>query len=253
MHASEIAFLRGDLGLAVASARRAVAHIEANGTGVPDVWPWFVLARLHWWIGDGEGAARIYLELPQSSAWHAAALPAVRFLSVAWKLPRDADAAAAVLELDDASDGVAVPQITIDHFCAQALHRLGRNAESLAILDLARNCNVADGFVVRAEELAALRLDVLRTLGADTLSVVVALSEPMLQMAPPLLALRLHRSLAAALRAADEGSRAEAHERAAHLIADRLGESLDDEPELRASFAALYGEPGRLRKSPEVW
>ncbi len=241
LHRCEIAFLRGELGAAVAAARRSIEAIESNRTPVPDVWPWFVLARLFWWIGDSAGAARLYHDLPQSPAWHPAAMPAVSFLSVAWLLPVAAEAATAVLAPTTAIDGVSVRPATLEHFKALALHRLGRHREALEILEPASATGTGDTLVNPEEERVALRLDVRAALGLDNAATVEA-ADGLMRSAAPLLGLRLGRSVASALRAAGETSRSDARDALDAALCRRLLTSLEDEPELRASLAARYGD-----------
>ena len=222
---SEVAAQRGELGRAVAAARKALALIEANGGGLPDFWPWFVLSRLLWWIGDRDAAVRVYRELPQSPAWLATAAPAVRFFCAAWALPDDAVAAATLLEPIEAASGVLVAEVPIAFFRALALHRLGRDGEALALLEPAAGPAIRTGFVVRTENRVALRIDVRVALGVET-SAAIADAEALLPVAAPLLALRLRRSVAAALDSEGEAARAAEHRSAAEALAASLSDSL---------------------------
>jgi hypothetical protein len=75
--------LRGDLALALREMRSAIAFFEANRGGLPDFWPWFVLSHLLWQIGDREAAASVYEELPRSPRLARRGAAAVRFFSAA--------------------------------------------------------------------------------------------------------------------------------------------------------------------------
>jgi hypothetical protein len=68
----------------------------------------------------------------------------------------------------------------------------------------------------------------------------LAEAESLLARAPPLPALRLRRSMAAALRQCGATRRATEQEAEMSLLAIRLDQSLADEPELQARFRAEH-------------
>jgi DNA-binding SARP family transcriptional activator len=248
---SEVAALRGDLALALGAARSAIVFFEANRGGLPDFWPWFVLSRLLWRIGDREAAARVYEELPRSPAWRAAGAAAVRFFAAAWRLPHDTASAALLVEPVEPNSAVLLTQEIIDQFRALAMHALGRDADALALLEAGDRGTRKPSFVTRGEDRIALLLDVHVALGLDATQ-VLAEAQSLLPAAAPLLALRLHRSIAAAWQAAGASDRAAQHEGEARLLAARLEQSLAEEPDLRARFHAehLAGAATRRARSP---
>jgi DNA-binding SARP family transcriptional activator/predicted ATPase len=235
----EVAAQRGELGEAVAAARRAVALIEANGGGLPDFWPWFILARLLWWIGDRAGAVAVYRGLPESPAWLETAAPAVRFYTAAWALPDAADAALDVLANIEPASGVLVQAEVIAFFHALALHAAGRDDEALALLEPAHAGPVKLDFAVRAEDRLALRLQVRAALRLDT-SAACAAARAALPVAAPLLQWRLHAALAVAFDAAGDTSAAQRQRADAAALAGRLAVSLADARALQERFVATH-------------
>jgi len=245
---SEVAALRGDLGLALRAVRRAIVFFEANRGGLPDFWPWFVLSRLLWQIGDHEAAARVYEELPRSPAWRPAGAVAVRFFAAAWRLPRDPASAALLVEPVEHSSDVLVTPGNIDFFRPLAMHALGRDAEALALLEAMNSRVRKPSFLIRIEDRIALLLDVRVALGLDAAQ-ALAEAEALLPAEAPLPALRLHCSIAAALQATGAKGDAAKHDAEARLLVARLDESLAGEPDLRSRFRAEY-LPRMPREAP---
>ncbi len=235
----EVAAHRGELGAAVAAARQAVALLEANGGGLPDFWPWFILSRLLWRIGDRAAAAAVYRGLPASPAWLPTAAPAVRFFALGWTLPDAPAEALAQLEATEAAPGVLVDPMLIDLFRARALYTLGRHAEALALMEPQDPARAALTFTVGPDDRLALRLQARAALGEDTAAVVAA-AEALLPVIAPLAALELHAGLAAAYAARADAAGAARHRAAQRALARRLAASLAGEAALQRCFAAVH-------------
>lgn len=235
---SELAEHRGDLGAALQAARRAVALIEANGGGLPDFWPWFILGRLLWSMGDRDGAAQVYLGLPQSPAWLPTAGVAVRFFPAAWRLPAEADAALALFDEIEPAAGVLVDALVRDFFRGVALHQLGRDREALPLLEPA--VAPRHSFVLRRADKLVMRLRVRAALGLPT-AAVVDQALALLPTLAPLAALALRRALAFVFEAGGDAAAAAAQRAAVRAAVPALAASLAGEPALRACFEAEFG------------
>ena len=96
--------------------------------------------------------------------------------------------------------------------------------------------------MTRIEDRIALLIDVRAALGLDVTQALDE-AESILGRAPPLAALRLRRSMAAALRGRGDTQRAAEQDAEASPLAIRLDQRLADEPEVQARFRAEFLPP----------
>lgn len=240
---AELFAAKGDLGVALRAAREAVRLIDENRGGVPDFFPWYVLARLLWWCGDRDAATAVYRDLPKSPAYLPTGAPAVAFFSMVYRLPEDADAIAARLASTvSPAVSVNIKDELIAYWHAYAHLAAGRATQALAALEPRGVPLAAPPLIMHAASPLALRLAVRSALALDCGELIDA-AERMLPKTPALEAIELRRQLAAALQArSDAAQRAAEHRAVARSEVERLAASLAAEPPLRAKFEALHAD-----------
>lgn len=232
---AEVNEAQGRIGDAVAAARRALALIEDNGGGLPDFWPWFLLARLLWRCGANEAATAVYGGLPASPAFLPTARPAVALFTTVYRLP---EAAAAVLEALpglEAGPGVMCKPELIRYYTAYALHALGRDRAALEVLAPEGRLLALSPFALHRSSPVALRLAIEASLGEVSAASVECATE-LLPIVPPFEALELRAALADAAQSEGRLEDAGRQRAEARSLIERLFASLADEPELAASL-----------------
>jgi DNA-binding SARP family transcriptional activator/predicted ATPase len=232
---AEVREAQGEIGAALDAARKALAAIEDNGGGLPDFWPWFLLARLLWRCGDTEGAPAVYRQLPGSRAWLPTAAPAVAFFGTVYRLPDAAEDVLAELPKMTPATGVMVKPDLIEYFRAWALHELGRDREALEALMPGGKPLSLTPFALHPARMAALRLEIECALDQVEPG-TVGRAEELLPTATPFESIELRAALARATRRRGDAARESELRSQAEAMIERLAKSLSAEPKLAATL-----------------
>jgi hypothetical protein len=232
----EVCALNGDIGGALRAARGAVELLQRIGSAAGTFWPWYQLARLWWQCGDAHAALAVYRALPGSGAWSELAQPAVDFFGAAFRLPdAPADVARELAVLPPNGAHSHYDERDRDYWRASALLLAGDAPAAWALAELLQ----PPPFTLHPAAVLALRLRCALAAGIDVQALVDA-ARAALPSALPLESIELHGALAAALAARGSNAEAIALRAAARALAAALAATLDDEPALRARFAARH-------------
>jgi tetratricopeptide (TPR) repeat protein len=232
----ELCLAGGDLGAALRAAHASIAHYEINRGGSPDFAPWCMAALIHWFAGDHEGAAQVYRQLPDSSAWlPVPASHAIAALKIeAAALPHGADRAAQALAALRVPPDAAYSQAEVDYWLAYALQAGGRHDEAAAVAAAIVPGEL--GLLMHRASLQALRLRIEVARGRVDAALIES-TRAALADAPPLESLELGYALAYACRALGDAGGAQVARAGVAKTLDRLAGSL--EPEAPALAAGL--------------
>lgn len=236
---AEVNAADGDLGAALPAARKSLQLIEDNGGGLPDFWPWFLLATLLWRCGDGEAAAGVYRSLPDSRAWLVTAAPAVALFPTVYRLPGNAREALAALPAIAPARGVLCDPEAIAYYTAYAHHALGEHDAALRALCPQGVLIAPSPFALHAASVAALHLSIACATGRPE-PAVQARAATLLTRAPAFESIELRAALARAARAAGAAAEAAEHGAAARATIERLAASLHATPELARSLRRFW-------------
>jgi len=248
---AEVSESRGHIGAALVAARRALQHIEDNGGGLPDYWPWRLLSRLLWNCGEHEAAIDVYARLRGSPAWQPRAEVAVNFFTTVYRLPHEAEQLVSSLGSLEPGPGLICSQQMLDFHRASALHTVGRDAEALALLMPDGAPLKVSPFEQHRAQVIALTLSIQAALGRVDAALVLD-AEQLVPLTPPFEQLELRAALARTAEAAGHAA-AKRHMQAGNELVEQLAASLVDSPIARAERLRRFwlprltgtGTPGR--------